>query len=74
MMPANQNMKVCFTGGVLLNSDQVRSIFLHQLKDKCPEAEVISAEIDPVAGAIAMARRTYAKPSGHSAAKPVVQP
>ena len=63
LWPAAQNMPVCLTGGVLLHCEQVRNVFLREFKSKCPEAQVSSAEIDPVAGAIAMARGTHLKVS-----------
>jgi len=59
LWPATQNMPVCLSGGVLLHCEQVRKVFLREFKAKCPEAQMVSAEVDPVAGAIAIARRAY---------------
>src|SRR5438270_6336156 len=62
LWPATQNMTVCPRGGVFLHCEQVRNVFLREFKAKCPEAQMVSAEVDPVAGAIAMARRAWAQP------------
>jgi len=69
LWPAMQNMPVCFTGGVLQHCEQVRNVFLREFKAKCPDAQFVSAEVDPVAGAIAMARRAYSTASRHPAGK-----
>lgn len=68
LWPARQNMRMAFAGGVLLNSDHVRSAFFGALKTKLPEVEVLAADIDPAAGAIAIARRSAAAPAVRQAA------
>ncbi|HEV2114064.1 MAG TPA: BadF/BadG/BcrA/BcrD ATPase family protein, partial [Terriglobales bacterium] len=63
LWPARQNMQLAFTGGVLLNSEHVRVALLRELKARLPEAEVLNTELDPVAGAVVMARRAWSRSS-----------
>jgi N-acetylglucosamine kinase-like BadF-type ATPase len=51
------SVPVAMTGGVFAHSQQVREVFYNTLRSACANAVVKSAVVDPVEGALALARR-----------------
>jgi N-acetylglucosamine kinase-like BadF-type ATPase len=48
---------VAMTGGVFRHSQPVREAFYHELRNLEPRAEIVPQVVDPVEGALRMARR-----------------
>jgi glucosamine kinase len=53
----NDGVPVAVSGGVFRNSALVRQVFDERVRAACPQAWVNSAVIDPVSGALALARK-----------------
>jgi N-acetylglucosamine kinase-like BadF-type ATPase len=60
LWPAEHVVRVAIGGGVFANSPLVRGTFWKKLRDQCPGAAVNFKIIQPVAGALWMARRMTA--------------
>ena len=56
LWPGGTGAQVALAGGVFRNSELVRRVFANSLRAERPQAEVIE-EVDPVLGALALARR-----------------
>jgi glucosamine kinase len=54
---------VAMTGGVFRHAPQVREVFYNELRELEPRAEINPQVVDPVEGALRMARRAVAKKS-----------
>ena len=59
-------VRLCMTGGVFQNSEQVRIVFAETVRSERPETEISFQEVEPVLGALALARK--AAPAGKSTA------
>jgi N-acetylglucosamine kinase-like BadF-type ATPase len=64
LWPAEQAVRVAMGGGVFAHSPLVRCTFWKQLRARCPGAAVNFKIIQPVAGALRMARRLTASTRG----------
>jgi N-acetylglucosamine kinase-like BadF-type ATPase len=59
-----ETVPVAMSGGVFRNCPLVREVFYNVLQEACPHARVQSAIVEPVLGALALARKLLAKPDG----------
>jgi len=57
LWPGPQRVRVSISGGVFQNSRQVRQVFVNTLRAERPEAAVSFATVEPVAGALSLARK-----------------
>jgi glucosamine kinase len=62
LVPDGGAIPVAMSGGVFANSAQVRETFYSSLRSEFPEAAIASTVVEPVQGALALARRG-ARPS-----------
>jgi N-acetylglucosamine kinase-like BadF-type ATPase len=62
LWPGGQGAQVALAGGVFRNSELVRRVFANSLRAERPQAEIIE-DVDPVAGALALARRGGQEPA-----------
>lgn len=61
-----KRVQVRISGGVFQNSETIRHIFVNTLRAERPEAAVSLATVDPVAGALALARTAFGNVPAHS--------
>jgi glucosamine kinase len=64
--PGATRVRVRIAGGVFRNSAQVRRAFFGNLLAQRADAAVNFVIVDPVAGALALARRTATRPAAHA--------
>ena len=64
LWPGSQSVAACLTGGVFQNSDKVRDVFTKKLKVARPDAVVNDSSVEPVMGALALARKQAAGAAG----------
>ncbi len=57
IFPGSGNVPVAMVGGVFRNSQLVRQVFYNSLRSEYPNARVSSAVVDPVKGALELARK-----------------
>jgi N-acetylglucosamine kinase-like BadF-type ATPase len=57
LFPREPNVPVAMSGGVFRNSALVRQVFYNSLRSEYPNAKVSSAVIEPVKGALDLARQ-----------------
>jgi N-acetylglucosamine kinase-like BadF-type ATPase len=57
LFPASESVPVAMSGGVLGSSALVRQFFYNSLRSECPDAVLNPDVIDPVRGALAIARK-----------------
>ena len=57
LFPEGEAVPVAMSGGVFANSALVREVFYNSLRAKCPQAAIDGAVVEPVQGALALARR-----------------
>ena len=57
LWPGSQSVAVCLTGGVFQNSERVREVFIQKLKAARPAATVNYSSVEPVMGALVLARK-----------------
>lgn len=60
LWPGSQSVAACLAGGVFQNSEKVRDVFTKKLKAARPEAVVNASSVEPVMGALALARKKAA--------------
>jgi N-acetylglucosamine kinase-like BadF-type ATPase len=60
LWPGSQSVAACLAGGVFQNSEKVRDVFTWSLKAVRPEATVNYSSVEPVMGALALARKPTA--------------
>jgi N-acetylglucosamine kinase-like BadF-type ATPase len=60
IFPGSGNVPVAMVGGVFRNSQLVRQVFYNSLRSEYPNAVVSSSVVDPVKGALELARRAGA--------------
>lgn len=60
LWPGSQTVAVCLTGGVFQNSERVREVFTQKLKTARPAATVNYSSVEPVMGALGLARKQAA--------------
>jgi len=66
LWPGPRAVRLCMTGGIFQNSEQVRVVFAETVRSERPETEISFQEVEPVLGALALARK--AAPAGKSTA------
>ncbi|HUK87423.1 MAG TPA: BadF/BadG/BcrA/BcrD ATPase family protein, partial [Terriglobales bacterium] len=59
LWPGSAALRVAMAGGVFQNSAEVRRTFSGSLLAERPQAEILSAVVQPVLGALALARQSY---------------
>ncbi|HET7441927.1 MAG TPA: BadF/BadG/BcrA/BcrD ATPase family protein, partial [Terriglobales bacterium] len=57
LFSTNDDVPVAMTGSVLLQSALVRQFFYNDLRSSCPHASLNSATVEPVKGALELARK-----------------
>ena len=66
LWPGPRAVRLCMAGGIFQNSEQVRVVFAETVRSERPETEISFQEVEPVLGALALARK--AAPAGKSTA------
>ena len=56
LFAATDNVRVAMSGGVFRESEQVRQVFYNEVQAEFPRAQVNPTVVDPLAGALALAR------------------
>ena len=64
LWPGSQSVAVCVTGGVFQNSERVREVFIQKLKAARPAATVNYSSVEPVMGALELARKQASGAAG----------
>ncbi|HLQ50060.1 MAG TPA: BadF/BadG/BcrA/BcrD ATPase family protein [Terriglobales bacterium] len=67
LWPGPQRVRVTICGGVLENSSLIRRAFASKLRSACPQSAISFGNIEPVTGALSLARKHAARSSEHSA-------
>jgi N-acetylglucosamine kinase-like BadF-type ATPase len=57
LFPEGEPVPVAMSGGVFANSALVREVFYNSVRAQCPRAEIGATVVEPVHGALALARR-----------------
>ena len=60
LFAATDNVRVAMSGGVFRESEQVRQVFYNEVRAEFPRAQVNPTVVDPLAGALALARKMVA--------------
>jgi len=60
LFAATDNVRVAMSGGVFRESEQVRQVFYNEVQAEFPRAQVNPTVVDPLAGALALAREMEA--------------
>lgn len=62
LFPEGSLVPLAMSGGVFASSSLVREVFYNSLRSQCPSATLNDGIVEPVQGALAMARRGQGKP------------
>jgi N-acetylglucosamine kinase-like BadF-type ATPase len=67
LWPDSKRVRVAILGGVLESSWPTRRAFAASLRSSCPDCAISFGNVEPVLGAVAIARRHSAVSTQHSA-------